>query len=277
MKKTLLILSSVALLFQTAIGEGTRSSEIPAEAQAAVDKWMKGVRKENEKREKAIEAGEVPATPPVVEEAPFEVHPPQPAEDEAKAAKDSGQIYPWPDSAVAPVTAEVIDYVFDGYPVSRLFFSAGDWLWALPTLPDFDIQQDPNPYSVRLQNTLFPNVEIQVSFFGEGSFLPDILPPSIEGYLKGLREKHGKTIQLPDETVTANTRVPINGSFWWSIPYTLVDPDGENPDIAVVDYIFSIEPYLIIVRHRGPERTVKAGTEMLQNALRRSYTPDERR
>lgn len=277
MNKTFLILSCLALLSQPVMGERTRTSEIPAEAQAAIDKWMEGVRKENERIEKARQAGEMPVAPPVIEETPFEVQPLRPLDEgEAKTARNEEQTYRWPSSAVAPVTAEVLNFIFDGYPISRLFFSDGGWLWAMPTLPDFTIRQDPSPYSTRLQNSLFPNVEIQFSFFAEGSFLPDILPPSIEGYLKGLRQEHGKAIKLPTEALAANTRVPINGSFWWNIPYTLVDPEGQRPDVAVVDYIFSIEPYIIIVRHRGPANNVRAGTQMLQNALERSYTATER-
>lgn len=249
-------------------------SELPPGAQEEIDKWMEQVRTANERRAKLREEGIDPATMVPPETPPFEIQPLPPQVDTSIGQPLPGAIK-WPSSAVASMDAQVKTFLFDGFPISRLIFSSGDWLWAMPVLTDFDVRQDRGPASVRLENTLFPDTEIQFSFFPGESFLPDIEPDSIEGYIKGLREQHGRRIQLPNETIAANTRVPINGSIWWNIPYTLVDPEGQRPDVTVVDYIFKIEPYLVVVRHSGPARTVRAGTNMLQDALRRSYTPTE--
>lgn len=273
MHKHLLIALILTFTPLHAKADRSATAELPPGAQEKVDAWLEQVRVADEKRTKLQEAGVDPEALVAPEPPPFEIQP-LPPRDEKPTPQQQVAIK-WPASAVAPMNAEVISFLFDGYPISRMLFSSGNWLWALPVLTDFNIHPERGPASVRLENTLFPNTEIQFSFFADGSFLPDIEPASIEGYIRGLREQHGNAIRLPKETIVANTRVPVNGSIWWTVPYTLVDPEEQRPDQAVVDYIFKIEPYLVIVRHSGPERTVNAGAEMLQNALRRSYNLDD--
>lgn len=250
----------------------TRSSELPPEVQAQIDQWMAQVKAEDERRAKLIEAGVDPATFDPPEPPPYEVMPPPPAADKPNRNSGSGAI-PWPKSGAAPMDAKVITYLFDGYPITRMLFSNGSWMMTMPVPVDFAIHPERGPASVRMQNVLFPNTEIQFSFFAEDAFLPDLEPSSIEGYIKGLQELHGQAIRLPEEPIAANVRVPINGSIWWSIPYTLVDPNGQETDVSVVDYIFKVDPYLIVVRHRGPARIIRSGTPMLQDALIRCSTP----